>query len=79
MMWWSETGATWGWAGCLLAAVVLLGFWGAVFAAITALLGTNTARPRHDPDAAGPDRATTPPNVTATAIEPAAAIAPRRP
>jgi hypothetical protein len=79
MTWWNETGATWGWAGCLLAAVVLLVFWGAVFAAITALFGTNTAHPRYGPHGACPGRATRPTGITTSSVEPAAVVPPRRP
>ena len=48
MMWWNETGAHWGWAGCLLAVVMVLAFWGIVIAALTALLGTTRSQPRRD-------------------------------
>ena len=46
MTWWNETGTHWGWGGCLLATLMLLAFWGAVIAALTALLGTSRAHPR---------------------------------
>jgi hypothetical protein len=77
MTWWNETSAHWGWTGCLLAAVVLLGFWGAVFAAISVLLGTSKVHPRRDSHAACPDRAARPAGITIPA-EPVAAAPPRR-
>lgn len=63
MTWWNETGAHWWWAGCLLAVVMVLAFWGIVIAALTALFGTTRSQPRRDaeaprgPRAAGPSEA----------------------
>ena len=37
-----------GWAGCLLAVMMLLAFWGAVIAALAALLGANRPQRRQD-------------------------------
>jgi hypothetical protein len=48
MTWWNEAGALWGWGGCLLAIVMLLAFWGAVIAALAALLGANRPQRRQD-------------------------------
>ncbi|WP_236695468.1 hypothetical protein [Mycolicibacterium chubuense] len=48
MTWWNEAGAHWGWGGCLLAIVMLLAFWGAVIAALAALLGANRPQRRED-------------------------------
>lgn len=65
-MWWSETGVHWGWAGCLLATVVLMAFWAAVFAALTSLLGTSRPHPRHTVPASGLDHAAKPAGITIT-------------
>ena len=51
MTWWNETGTHWGWAGCLLAIMMLLAFWGAVIAALTALLGANDPQRRPNVEA----------------------------
>lgn len=77
-MWWSETSAHWGWASCLLAVVMLLAFWAAVFAALTALLGTRTTHTRHAVQAPGPDRAARPADITISG-KPATAGRPRCP
>ncbi len=44
MAWWHETA----WFGCLLAIMVLLASWGAVIAAVAALLGANRSQRRQD-------------------------------
>jgi hypothetical protein len=51
MTWWNETGTHWWSASCLLAVVMLLAFWGAVFVALTALFGTTRSQPRRDAEA----------------------------
>ena len=51
MTWWNDAGTHWGWGGCLLAIVMLLAFWGAVIAALAALLGANRPQRRQDIDA----------------------------
>jgi heme/copper-type cytochrome/quinol oxidase subunit 2 len=76
--WWSETGAHWGWAACLIAVVVLLAFWAAVFAALTALFGTSRTHPRHNALAPARDHAARPVEIIIP-VEPAAAVLPRRP
>lgn len=48
MTWWNEAGTHWGWGGCLLAIMMLVAFWGAVIAALAALLGANRPRRRQD-------------------------------
>jgi len=48
MTWWNEAGTHWGWDGCLLAVMMLLAFWGAVIAALAALLGANRPQRRQD-------------------------------
>jgi len=60
MTWWNETGVQAGRAGCLLAVVMLLAFWGIVIAALTALLGTPRSRPPRAADAAQGPRAARP-------------------
>lgn len=77
-MWWSEIGAHWRWAGCLLAVVMLLAFWAAVFAALTALLGTSPTDSRHTVAAPGPDRTARPADTTIS-VETATAAPPRCP
>jgi hypothetical protein len=48
MTWWNVAGIHWGWGACLLAVMMLFAFWGAVIAALTALLGANRPQRRQD-------------------------------
>jgi hypothetical protein len=48
MTWWNVAGIHWGWGACLLAVMMLLAFWGAVIAALVALLGANGPQRRQD-------------------------------
>lgn len=48
MTWWNEAGTHWGWVGCLLAMMMPVAFWGAVIAALAALLGANRPQRRQD-------------------------------
>ncbi len=48
MTWWNEGGAHWGWTGCLIAAVMLLVFWSAVFAVLKILFGMTRSQPCQD-------------------------------
>lgn len=55
MTWCNEAGTHSGWGGCLLAATMLVAFWAAVIAALTALLGAS--RPQRRPTVEGQLRA----------------------
>lgn len=46
MTWWNEAGTHWGWSSCLLAISMLLAFWGAVIAALAALVGSKRPQRR---------------------------------
>ena len=43
-MWWNDSGTSWGWGGCLLMVMLLLGFWAVVIAGLAALFRTTGSR-----------------------------------
>ena len=43
-MWWNDSGTSWGWRGCLLMLMLLLGFWAVVIAGLAALFRTTGSR-----------------------------------
>jgi hypothetical protein len=63
MTWWNVAGTHWEWGACLPAVMMLLAFWGAVIAALVALLGANRPQRRQDIEIQGDAQV---PGLTAT-------------
>ena len=72
MTWWNEAGAHWAWGGCLLAIVMLLAFWGAVIAALAALVAGGAALIWRRRQANAPVPTIEPPRVRREPAQPAA-------